>query len=133
MKRQSLLASTIAICVGVVVGPGWQAIGQTDMPSTNAPDNTARNTRDKNGDSLAPIKQSATRSDIDLVARIRRKLNKDDALSMTAKNVKIITIDRHVTLHGPVKTEREKSDIEARAAAIAGPANVDDQPEVAAQ
>ena len=67
------------------------------------------------------------------MARIRRKLNKDDALSMTAKNVKIITIDRHVTLHGPVKTEREKSDIEARAAAIAGPANVDDQPEVAAQ
>jgi osmotically-inducible protein OsmY len=122
MKRKTLFASALAICTGVVFGSGWQAMGQTDMPSSNALDNTAQNRR----------KQSETKSDIDLVARIRREINKDDALSMTAEKIKIITIDGYVTLRGPVKTEQEKSDIEARTAAIAGSTNVDDQLKVAA-
>lgn len=123
----------MAICAGVTVVPIWQAIGKIDTPSSNAADNTAQNKRDKNGNSLTPIKQSEAKSDIDLVARIRREINKDDALSITAKNIKIITIDGSVTLRGPVRTEQEKLDIEARAAAIAGSTNVDDQLEVTAQ
>ena len=133
MKRQTLFASAMVICAGVMIGPVWQAIGQTDMPLSSAADNTAQNKRDKNGDSLTPIKQSETKSDIDLVARIRREINKDDALSITAKNIKIITVDGRVTLRGPVRTEQEKLDIDARAAAIAGSTNVNDQLEVAAQ
>ena len=98
-------------------------MGQTDMPSSNALDNTAKNRR----------KQSETKSHIDLSARIRREISKDDALSMTAEKIKIITIAGYVTLRGPVKTEQEKSNIEARTAAIAGSTNVDDQLKVAAQ
>jgi hyperosmotically inducible protein len=101
-----------------------------DMPSTSTTNNTVRNERDKNGESLSSIKQSQTKSDIDLVARIRREINKDHALSMTAKNIKIIPIEGRVTLRGPVKTELEKSEIEARAAAIAGSTNIDYQLEV---
>ena len=39
----------------------------------------------------------------------------DGSLSMTAKNVKIITIQGVVTLRGPVDTAKEKSAIESHA------------------
>jgi|SRR5271166_972235 len=133
MKPKTLFASLTAICAGVLVGPARQAIGQTDLPSARAQNNTAYNKRNENADSLSPIEQSETKSDIDLVARIRREINKNNALSMTAKNINIIPIDGHVTLRGPVKTEQARSEIEARAAAIAGSTNIDDQLEVATQ
>jgi len=55
---------------------------------------------------------------------------KDDSLSFTAKNVKIITVDGKVTLRGPVKSEAERSAIEAAARRVAGAAQVDNQLEV---
>ena len=57
---------------------------------------------------------------------------KDDSLSMTAKNVKIITADGVVTLRGPVKTAAEKATIAKLAEANAGSAKVMDQLEVKA-
>ena len=39
----------------------------------------------------------------------------DGSLSMTDKNVKIITIDGAVTLRGPVETQQEKATIESHA------------------
>jgi hypothetical protein len=39
----------------------------------------------------------------------------DGSLSMTAKNVKIITVDRVVALRGPVETKKEKATIESHA------------------
>jgi hyperosmotically inducible protein len=58
-------------------------------------------------------------------------LVKDDRLSTEAKNIKIITIDGAVTLRGPVKTEREKAEILAKAERIAGNGHVRDELEVA--
>jgi osmotically-inducible protein OsmY len=54
----------------------------------------------------------------------------DKALSMDAKNVKIITVNGVVTLRGPVNSVKEKSTIEAKAQNIAGATNVDSQLEV---
>ena len=48
----------------------------------------------------------------------------DKNLSTYARNVKIITRDGTVTLKGPVRTNDEKSAIEARAVEIAGAAYV---------
>jgi len=48
----------------------------------------------------------------------------DKNLSTYAHNVKIITRDGTVTLKGPVRTNDEKSAIEAKAVEIAGAANV---------
>lgn len=101
--------------------------------AASSADNTSQNKRNKNGDSLTPLKQSEARNDIDLVTRIHREINKDNALSVSAKTIEIITIDGHVTLRGGVKNQQEKLDIEARTAAIAGSSNVNDQLEVAAQ
>jgi osmotically-inducible protein OsmY len=51
-------------------------------------------------------------------------------MSVSAKNVKIITIDGHVTLRGPVNTAEEKRLIGEIADRIARSENVDNQLEV---
>jgi hyperosmotically inducible protein len=55
---------------------------------------------------------------------------KDDGLSMTAKNIKIITADGQVTLRGPVNTAEEKAQIDQLAKSAAGGAKIDNQLEV---
>jgi osmotically-inducible protein OsmY len=45
--------------------------------------------------------------------------------------VKIITNDGIVTLRGPVKSEKEKVDIEAKAKQVSGVKRVDNQLEIA--
>ena len=59
-----------------------------------------------------------------------RALMKDDELSITAKNIKVITANGHVTLRGPVRTAQEKAKIGQLAKSAAGGAQIDDQLEV---
>jgi len=65
--------------------------------------------------------------------KIRKAIHEDGSLSTYAHNVKIITQDGKVTLRGPVRSEEEKSNIEAKAAAVAGQTNVTNQLEIAPQ
>jgi osmotically-inducible protein OsmY len=94
------------------------------------PDNTKNNERDKAGDTRTPIDQSNTPEDLKLVQNIRHAVVKEKSLSMTAKNVKIITAGGQVTLRGPVNTAEEKKKIEDLAAAAAGKDKVVSQLEV---
>ena len=55
---------------------------------------------------------------------------KDRELSMTAKNIKVITANGQVTLRGPVKTAQEKAKIDQLARSAAGGAKIDDQLDV---
>ena len=55
---------------------------------------------------------------------------KDGGLSMTAKNIKMITADGLVTLRGPVKTAEEKTKIDQLATSAAPGAKIDNQLEV---
>ena len=48
----------------------------------------------------------------------------DKSLSSYAHNVKVITTNGSVTLKGPVRTDEEKSAIEAKATEVAGAGNV---------
>ena len=54
----------------------------------------------------------------------------NDALSMNAHNVKIITTDGVVTLRGPVKSPQEKTAVGAVAQRASGVKRVDNQLEV---
>ena len=54
----------------------------------------------------------------------------EDSLSMTAKNVKIITQNGVVTLRGPVKNAAEKAKIAQLAESAAGQAKIENQLEV---
>ncbi|HEY6367600.1 MAG TPA: BON domain-containing protein [Candidatus Binatia bacterium] len=96
-----------------------------------APDNTGRNVRDRGGETKTPGDQSESEADRTITQNIRQALTADDTLSTNAQNVKIITSDGTVTLRGPVKSEKEKADIEAKAKQVAGVKQVDNQLEVA--
>jgi hyperosmotically inducible protein len=102
----------------------------TNTPAV-APDNTGRNVRDRGGETKTPGDQSESEADRTITQNIRKALTADDSLSTNAKNVKIITNVGIVTLRGPVQSEKEKADIEAKAKQVAGVKQVDNQLEVA--
>lgn len=52
--------------------------------------------------------QSNKPADLETLKMIRRELMKDDALSTTAKNIKVIVANNGVTLKGSVKTAAER-------------------------
>ena len=93
-------------------------------------DNTRRNARDMEHRSLTPFDQSESKADRKLTQQIRQALVKDSLLSMTAKNIKIITIQGKVTLRGPVRRPQEKEEIARKAAQIAGVQNVENLIEI---
>jgi hyperosmotically inducible periplasmic protein len=94
------------------------------------PDNTAVNQRDRSGETETSGDQANNASDLKITQAIRQALMKDSELSMTAKNVKIITNNGQVTLRGPVKTAQEKAKIDQLAKSAAGGAKIDDQLDV---
>jgi osmotically-inducible protein OsmY len=94
------------------------------------PDNTATNERDRSGETRTSGDQSNSSADLKTTQAIRQALMKDDGLSTTAKNIKIITAGGQVTLRGPVKTAEEKAKIDQLAKSAAGGARIDDQLEV---
>lgn len=98
--------------------------------SSPAADNSARNERDRSGETKTSFDQSNTKGDTQITASIRRAVMKDDSLSMTAKNVKIIAENGVVTLRGPVKSEAEKSKIADLAKSAAGQMKIENQLEV---
>ena len=96
-----------------------------------SPDNTARNQADRGGETKTPGDQAENETDRTITQNVRQAITADDALSTDAKNVKVITSDGTVTLRGPVKSEQEKTQIEAKAKQVAGVKKVDNQLEVA--
>lgn len=97
-----------------------------------AADDTGRNVRDRDNQTLTPSDQSNDPHDLKLTRDIRKALVADDTLSTTAKNIKIITVHGKVTLRGPVDTVKEKAKIGKKAAKLAK-GLVDNQLEVASR
>jgi osmotically-inducible protein OsmY len=128
---KTLLLALVALAAGI---PATVAFGgdpsTTGDAAQNAPDNTGRNVRDR-GDTLTSGDQSEAAADLAVTQKIRQAVMADDALSMTAQNIKIITADGVVTLRGPVKSEEERKEIGAKAEQIAGAYKVQNHLEVA--
>ena len=104
--------------------PGYQDSQQTP------PDNTKQN---KDQTNPTAGQQKMNPADRAITQKIRKAIHEDATLSNYAHNVKIITQDGKVTLRGPVRSEDEKSNIEAKAVAVAGQVNVTNQLEIAPQ
>jgi osmotically-inducible protein OsmY len=121
--KHSLLAAASALCLAGVV-----------HAADNPPDadNSGKNERDRSGETKTPLDQSNTPEDLKITQAIRQAIVKDDTLTMTAKNVKIITAGGMVTLRGPVKSAEEKAKIDKIAKGAAGETKVDNQLEVKA-
>jgi osmotically-inducible protein OsmY len=98
--------------------------------SPAAADNTARNQRDRSGQTQTSGDQSNDAAATQTTAAIRRAVVADGSLSMTAKNIKIITAGDTITLRGPVQSAEEKTKIEQLAQSAAGNAKIDNQLEV---
>lgn len=95
-------------------------LGACEMEKMESPE------KDRN----ASMQHMENEADRGLTQKIRQSLMDDDALSTNAKNIKIITLNGVVTLRGQVASDKEKSDIEKKAKAIAGVRSVDNQIEV---
>jgi hyperosmotically inducible protein len=104
------------------------AAAERDEPAEA--DDTARNVRDREDDTLTPFDQGGSEGDLKITQQIRRALVDDDELSTNAKNVKVITVDRVVTLRGPVESTAERDTIAGVARRTPGVERVENQLEV---
>jgi osmotically-inducible protein OsmY len=95
----------------------------TYAQSSTQPDNTRVNKQDRQPGAVTADQQKMNMSDRDLTKKIRQAVMADKSLSTYAHNVKIISQNGVVTLKGPVRSEAEKTTIEAKATEIAGSAD----------
>jgi hyperosmotically inducible protein len=123
VSRLLLPLGSLVFCASMMAAsiPGKQD------PQT-PPDNTKQN---KDQTNPTADQQKMNPSDRALTQKIRKAIHEDTTLSTYAHNIKIISQDGKVTLRGPVRSEDEKANIEAKAVAVAGQGNVTDQLEIA--
>ena len=114
-------------CVLAVTGALANAQESSTQP---APDNTKVNERDKSKAEPTADQQKENLPDRELTRQIRRSIVQDKSLSTYAHNVKVISQNGTVTLKGPVRSDEEKTAVEAKAAEIAGKDKVTSQLEV---
>jgi len=128
-KRESLflMAASVLFSGAMIVSPPVLLASSQQ----SAPDNTRTNKRDTQKGEPTADQQKMNPNDRELARKIRASIMDDKGLSTYAHNIKIIAQDGKVTLKGPVRTEKEKADIEAKAAAVAGAGNVTSEIEVA--
>lgn len=131
---RSLTVST-SVCALLLLACGTSVFAQ-QAPSNSASsmstpaDNSALNKRDRSSQTVTPTDQPNNKADIKLAAAVRRAIVNDDALSMSAHNVKLVVARGVVTLRGPVKNAQEQAKVEADAKGVAGVTTVDNQLDV---
>jgi hyperosmotically inducible periplasmic protein len=126
--RCTLLALIVA--VGLTAGCDELNTQTAKLPDAKTPpDNSGVNARDSDL-AKTPIDQNENRADIERTAEIRRKVLEIPDASINARNVKIITQNRIVTLRGPVASQDEKEAVFRIAVEVAGAENVVDELEV---
>ena len=129
MKMFCRTAVRTVLCAGLMLGSGAFALAQepNSQQATPAVDNTKVNERDRSKAELTADQQKENRSDRDITQQIRQSLMHEKSLSTYAHNVKIITQNGQVTLKGPVRSEEEKTMVEAKATEVAGENKVTSQ------
>lgn len=123
-KFFSLAGASLLLSTTLIAGP----VQQDQQP---APDNSKMNQGDANKGAMTADQQKMNPTDRNITKQIRSAIFKDKSLSTYAHNIKIITQDGKVTLKGPVRSDDEKANIEAKAATVVGASNVTNQIEIA--
>jgi hypothetical protein len=121
MKLTLITNALTAAPLGIVL-----ALTACDRPTVAPPPPlSADGTRDETpSGAKTPIDQSESSDDIRITAEIRRLLIEDPALSVDAKNCKVITDGGEVTLRGVVASDTERTSVESKAKTVAGVATV---------
>jgi|SRR5580704_4699648 hyperosmotically inducible protein len=115
---------SLVFCVSLLAMPTPR---NQDSQQT-APDNTKTN-KDQAGPTADQQKMNA--SDRAITQKIRKAIHEDPSLTTYGHNIKVITQDGKVTLRGPVRSDGEKNNLEAKVVSVVGQDNVTDQLEVA--
>jgi hyperosmotically inducible periplasmic protein len=110
--QRSLIVS--GLLLGLAVAPSF----------AQAPDNTKVNERDRAKSQPTADQAKNTLTDREIMQKIRKAVVDDKSLSTYGHNVKIISQHGKVTLKGPVHTDEESKNIEAKAVEVAGTGNV---------
>ena len=95
--------------------------------TTPAPNNTKVNKRDRARSEPSADQAKENTSDREIMRKIRSAIISDKSLSTYAHNVKVIAQHGKVTLKGPVRSDDERQNIEAKAVEVAGSGNVTNQ------
>ncbi len=123
LSRLLLPLASLALCASLMATP----IPRVQDAQQTAPDNTKNN---KDQTRATADQQKMNPADRAITQKIRKAIHEDKTLSTYGHNIKIITRDGKVTLRGPVRSEEEKSNLEAKAASVAGQDHVTSQLEV---
>ena len=118
-RQLMLMGGTLIFSASLSATP----MRQSQQP---APDNSKTNQGDASQGATTSDQQKMNPADRATSRQIRSAIVKDKTLSTYSHNIKIITQDGKVTLRGPVRSDDEKANIEAKAAAVAGADNVTD-------
>jgi len=124
LSRLMLPIGSLVFCASIIAAP----MPRHDANAQTPPDNTKKN---KDQNSPNADQQKMNPGDTALVQQIRKSVIADKTLSTYAHNIKIIAQDGKVTLRGPVRSEDEKTNLMAKAVAVAGQDNVTNELEVA--
>ena len=126
IKSQRLLLALGSLALGASLMA--MPVPRNQDSQQTAPDNTKKN---KDQTSPTADQQKINPTDRAITQKIRQAVHDDTSLSTYAHNIKIIAQDGKVTLRGPVRSDDEKSNLQAKAVAVAGRENVTNQLEVA--
>jgi hypothetical protein len=124
LKTMFLTLSSLVFCTSLLATPHPRC-QDTQQP---APDNTKTN-KDQSPPTADDQKMNA--SDREITQKIRKSIHQDNSLSTYAHNIKIISQEGKVTLRGPVRSEDDKKNLQAKAVAVAGEGNVTNLLEIA--
>jgi hyperosmotically inducible protein len=126
MKRRSMFMciGSLVFCTSLIAIP---RVRFQDAQQA-APDNTKTN-KDQSAPTADDQKMNA--SDREITQKIRKSIHQDGSLSTYAHNIKIISQNGKVTLRGPVRSEDDKKNLQAKAVAVAGDGNVTNLLEIA--
>lgn len=127
MKRLLARLGPLLLSLGLFLtfGAAISAHSILQQDQQPAPDNTKTNQGDANKAAQTADHQKMNPADRTMTKQVRSAIMKDKSLSTYAHNIKIITQNGRVTLKGPVRSDDEKTNIEAKATAVAGAGNVE--------
>ena len=126
IKSQRLLLALGSLALGASLMA--MPVPRNQDNQQTAPDHTKKN---KDQPNPTADQQKVNPTDRAITQKIRKAVHDDNSLSTYAHNIKIISQDGKVTLRGPVRSEDEKNNLQAKAVKVAGQENVTNQLEIA--
>jgi hyperosmotically inducible periplasmic protein len=118
-----LLASIFCIGARTALSQSTTVPVSADRSALPA-DNSKSNQVDPSNTTATADAQMNDSSDVHITQAIRKSLMADKSLSTYAHNVKVVTVNGHVTLNGVVRSESERTTVEEKAVAVVGKSSV---------